>query len=149
MALTVTTESITLESASKIAQAALAHGRALNMLPLVVAVLDPRGTLKAYLAEDGTSLLRFEIAFGKAWCALGLGFGTRELARRAAKGPLFANALQALSSGKMIPVPGGVLIRNAAGAVVGSVGISGEISDNDELCAIHAIEFVGLRADPG
>jgi len=149
VALTFSLESVTLETAQRIAQAALAHGRANNMLPLAVAVLDPRGTLKAYLAEDGTSLLRQGIAFGKAWGALGMGFGGRELTRRSTKVPLFINALQTMSEGKMVPVPGGVLIRNAAGAIVGAVGISGETSDNDELCSIAGVEACKLAADTG
>lgn len=149
MALTVSFESVTLETAVQIAQTALAHARSKSMEPLAVAVLDPRGTLKAYLAEDGTSLLRLDIAFGKAWGTLGMGFGGREMTRRSAKVPVFINALQTMSDGKVVPVPGGVLIRNAAGAIVGAVGISGETSDNDEVCAIAAIESVKLIADTG
>ncbi len=149
MALTTSSETLTLDGALQIAQAALAHGRSLNMAPLVVAVLDPRGAVKAYLAEDGASLLRFDIAFGKAWGALGMGFGGRELTRRSAKVPLFINALQTMSSGKVVPVPGGVLIRNDAGGVVGAVGISGETSDNDELCAIAGIQATKLIPDSG
>ena len=149
MALTTSSETLTLDGALQIAQAALAHGRSLNMAPLVVAVLDPRGAVKAYLAEDGASLLRFDIAFGKAWGALGMGFGGRELTRRSAKVPLFINALQTMSSGKVVPVPGGVLIRNDAGGVVGAVGIRGETSDNDELCAIAGIQATKLIPDSG
>lgn len=149
MALTTRSESITLDTALQIAQAALAHGRSMNMAPLVVAVIDPRGALKAYLAEDGASLLRFDIAFGKAWGTLGMGFGGRELTRRSAKVPLFINALQTISSGKVVPVPGGVLIRNDSGAVVGAIGVSGETSDNDELCAIAGIQATKLVADTG
>ncbi len=149
MALTTSSEAITLDGALQIAQSALAHGRSLNMAPLVVAVLDPRGAVKAYLAEDGATLLRFDIAFGKAWGALGMGFGGRELTRRSAKVPLFINALQTMSSGKVVPVPGGVLIRNEKGAVVGAVGISGETSDNDELCAIAGIQAAKLVPDTG
>lgn len=149
MALTSSFEAITLETAVQIAQAALLYGRSQNMVPLAVAVIDPRGTLKAYLAEDGASLLRFDIAFGKAWGAIGMGFGGRELTRRSAKVPAFINALQVMSSGRIVPVPGGVLIRNDAGCVVGAVGISGETSDNDELCAIAGIQATKLVADTG
>jgi uncharacterized protein GlcG (DUF336 family) len=116
--------------------------------PLAVAVLDPRGCLKAYKAEDGTSLMRFDIAFGKAWGALGLGFGTRELQRRAEWG-VFFNALQVMAEGKMVPVPGGVLIRNGAGLIVGAVGVSGDGSENDEMCAIQGIAAAGLKPDTG
>lgn len=149
MALTVSFESITLATAVQIAQTALLHGRSHNMAPLVVAVLDPRGTLKVYLAEDGTSLLRLDIAFGKAWGSLGMGFGGREMTRRSAKVPTFINALQTMSDGKVVPVPGGVLIRNTVGDIVGAVGISGETSDNDEACAIAGIEAIKLIADTG
>ncbi len=149
MALTISSEAITLDTALQIAQAALNYGRSMNMAPLVVAVIDPRGVLKAYLAEEGASLLRFDIAFGKAWGTLGMGFGGRELHRRGGKLPLFVNSLQAMSSGKVVPVPGGVLIRNGAGGVVGAVGISGETSDNDELCAVAGIQATKLVADTG
>jgi len=145
---TVSLDSISLECAAAIARHALAHARSQNMEPLVVAVLDVRGTLKAYLAEDGTSLLRFDIAFGKAWGSLGMGFGSRKLAERSERAPQFINALQAMSDGKAVPVPGGVLIRNERGAVVGAVGISGETSDNDEICAVHGVQACGLKADP-
>jgi uncharacterized protein GlcG (DUF336 family) len=148
MAATVVLESVSLEAASRIVDEALAKGRALNLKPLAVAVLDPRGCLKAYKAEDGTSLLRFDIAFGKAWGALGLGFGSRELERRA-EWSVFFNALQVMAEGKMVPVPGGVLIRNDAGLVVGAVGISGDSSEQDEICAIQGITAAGLKPDTG
>ena len=149
MASTIPMESISLEAASIIVDRALAKGRAMNFKPLAVAVLDPRGCLKAYKAEDGSSLLRFDIAFGKAWGALGMGFGSRTLAGRAAKTPQFFTMLAAASGGRMVTNPGGVLIRNAAGDVVGAVGISGDTSDKDEACAIAGIEAAGLKADPG
>ena len=149
MAATVLMESISLEAASLIVDRALAKCRAMTFKPLAVAVLDPRGCLKAYKAEDGSSLMRLEIAFGKAWGALGMGFGTRELQRRAAAYGIFFNALQMMSEGKIVPAPGGVLIRNAAGQVVGAVGISGDNSDNDELCAIEGIVAAGLKPDTG
>lgn len=149
MAATVALESVSLEAASLIVDQALAKGREMKFRPLAVAVLDPRGCLKAYKAEDGTSLMRFEIAFGKAWGALGMGFGTRELQRRADAYGIFFNSLQVMSEGRIVPVPGGVLIRNEAGLIVGAVGISGDNSDNDELCAVHGIAAAGLKADTG
>ena len=93
--------------------------------------------------------LRFDIAFGKAWGTLGMGFGGRELARRATRAPAFMTALQTMSDGRMVPAAGGVLIRNAAGTIVGAVGISGDSSDNDELCAVAGFEKAGLAADTG
>ncbi|HEY3147323.1 MAG TPA: heme-binding protein [Dongiaceae bacterium] len=148
MAATVSMESVSLEAAAIIVDQALTKGRAMKFQPLAVAVLDPRGCLKAYKAEDGTSLMRFDIAFGKAWGALGLGFGTRELQRRAEWG-VFFNALQVMAEGKMVPVPGGVLIRNGAGLIVGAVGVSGDGSENDEMCAIQGIAAAGLKPDTG
>jgi len=141
--------SITLQQASIVADKALERGRQLGFAPLTVAVLDAGGQLKVLKREDGSSLLRPEIATGKAWGVLGMGFGGRELARRATKMPMFFTALNAMSDGRMVPVPGGVLIRDAAGAIVGAVGISGDASENDEICAVFGIEAAGLRPDTG
>lgn len=149
MAATFDMESVSLEAASIIIDQALAKGRAMNLKALAVAVLDPRGCLKAYKAEDGTSLMRFDIAFGKAWGALGMGFGNREIERRSADAGLFFNSLQAMSAGKIVPVPGGVLIRNGAGLVVGAVGVSGDASEKDEICAVQGIAAAGLKPDTG
>lgn len=140
---------VNLAQAAAIVDIALRKGRELECAPLTVAVLDSGGHLVAFKREDKSGLLRFDIAFGKAWGALGMGFGSRALAARAAKVPAFFTALAAVSAGRMIPVPGGVLIRNAAGDIVGAVGISGDTSDRDEMCAVAGIEAAGLRADPG
>jgi uncharacterized protein GlcG (DUF336 family) len=149
MPATISMESVSLEAASVIVDQALAKGRAMAFKPLAVAVLDPRGCLKACKAEDGASLLRFEIAFGKAWGALGMGFGNRELVRRSEAAGMFFNSLQAMAGGKIVPAAGGVLIRNEAGQVVGAVGVSGDNSDNDEICAIQGIIAAGLKPDTG
>jgi uncharacterized protein GlcG (DUF336 family) len=138
-----------LQQASAIMDAALAEGRKLNLAPLAVAVLDAGGHLIAFKREDGAGIVRFDIAYGKAWGALGMGFGTRELAERAAKSPTFVAALTAVSQGRMVPSPGGVLIQGADKEVMGAVGISGDTGDNDEVCAIAGIESVGLSAVPG
>ncbi len=120
------------------------------MQPLTVAVLDAGGQLKAMKREDRSSLLRPEIAMGKAWGTLGMGFGGREFARRmAAGGGGFIQALAVASGGKIVPVPGGVLIRDAAGDIIGAVGISGDTSDKDEACCVAGIEAAGLAADTG
>jgi uncharacterized protein GlcG (DUF336 family) len=140
---------INLEQASTVVDVALRKGRDLNCAPLTIAVLDAGGHLVAFKREDKSGLLRFDIAFGKAWGALGMGFGSRALATRAAKVPMFFTALAAVSGGRMVPVPGGVLVRNAAGDVIGAVGISGDTSDRDEMCAIAGVEAAGLRPDPG
>jgi uncharacterized protein GlcG (DUF336 family) len=141
---------LTLAQASIIVDQALARGRALTLAPLTVVVLDAGGHLKAAKREDNSSLLRENIATGKAWGVLGMGFGGRELARRAGKAPPgFFGALSDMSGGRMVPVPGGVLIRADDGAIIGSVGISGDTSEKDEDCAVHGIKAAGLVADTG
>jgi uncharacterized protein GlcG (DUF336 family) len=140
---------VTLAQASIIADKALEHGRSLKLKPLTVAVLDAGGHLVALKREDKSSLLRPQIAQGKAWGALGMGFGGREFARRAAAAPAFIGAIAAASEGRIIPVPGGVLIRAADGAVIGSVGISGDVSEQDEACAVAGIKAAGLTPDTG
>jgi uncharacterized protein GlcG (DUF336 family) len=141
--------SLTLAAASIIVDTALAEARARGFQPLTVAVLDAGGQLVALKREDKSSLLRPQIATAKAWGVLGMGFGGRELERRAQKAPAFFNALTELADGRMVPVPGGVLIRNAGGEIIGSVGISGDSSANDELCAVAGIKAAGLVPDTG
>ena len=138
-----------LAQASAIIDAALAEARRRRLAPIAVAVLDAGGHLIAFEREDGAGFVRFDIANGKAWGALGMGFGTRELAARAAKSPTFVAALAAATQGRMIPSPGGVLIVGADGEVVGAVGISGDTGDNDEVCAMAGIAAVGLSAIAG
>ena len=140
---------MTLAQASTIVDVALKTGRDNKLLPLVVAVLDAGGHLVAYKREDKSGILRFEIAFGKAWGALGMGLGSRTLAGRAPKQPAFFTALASVSSGRLVPGPGGVLIRDKDGDIIGAVGISGDVADNDEKCAIAGIQAAGLSADPG
>jgi len=141
--------SVTLAQASTIVDVALKKGRDSNLAPLTVAVLDSGGHLVAFKREDRSGILRFDIAFGKAWGALGMGFGSRTLAGRAAKTPQFFTMLAAASGGRMVTNPGGVLIKDASGSIVGACGISGDTSDKDEMCAIAGIEAAGLKADPG
>jgi uncharacterized protein GlcG (DUF336 family) len=131
---------LTLEQASIIIDKALEKGRELGLKPLTVAVLDTGGHLTALKREDGSSLLRPEIAGGKAWGALGMGFGGREFARRAAGNPVFIQALSAASGGRIIPVPGGVLIRDKSGDIVGAIGISGTLrkTTNSARCTASA-----------
>lgn len=140
---------VTLAEADTIIGAALAKAREGSFEPLTVVVLDAGGHLVAARREDGSGILRYDIAFGKAYGALGFGFGSRTLAGRAAKVPMFFTAVAAASEGRLVPVPGGVLLRNAEGRVVGAVGISGDTGDNDEVAAVHGIETAGLKADPG
>lgn len=143
------TQSITLAQADAIADRALQAGRNLNFQPMTVAILDAGGHLKVLKRADDASLLRPDIAIGKAWGALGMGFGGRELARRADKMPAFFTALNAMSGGRMVPVAGGALIRDKNGAIVGAIGMSGDTSDNDEKCVIEAVTAEGLVADTG
>lgn len=140
---------LTLAQAKTLIDTALAEGRKRSLAPLAVAVLDAGGHPIAYQREDGASFFRFEIAYGKAWGALGMGFGTRELYERSTKYPTFVATLAAASQGRMIPSPGGVLIADLDGEIIGAVGISGDAGDNDELCAVAGIEAVGLKAFPG
>ena len=142
-------QSLTLAQASTIVDVALKTGRDKKFQPLSVAVLDAGGHLVAFKREDKSGILRFDIAFGKAWGALGMGFGSRTLAGRAAKTPQFFTMLAAASEGRMVTNPGGVLIRDAGGDVIGAVGISGDTSDRDELCGVAGIEAASLKADPG
>lgn len=135
--------------ANTIVEAALKRARELNTAPLAVAVLDETGQLKAYQREDQTSLLRTDIAVGKAWGALGLGRSSRVLGKVAEERPAFIQALSVMAGGKLVPVPGGVLIRVEDNAIIGAVGISGDTSDIDETCAVAGIEAAGLRADTG
>jgi len=140
---------LTLAQAETIANAALAKGREIGLLPLCVVVLDAGGHLKVAKREDGASLLRPEIATGKAFGALAMGFGTRELARRAQSMAGFTNALSDLTGGRAVPAPGGVLIRDAAHNLLGAVGISGDVSAKDEEACIAGIEAAGLAPDTG
>ena len=140
---------LTLQAAARIVDAALAHGATRELNPLTVAVLDAGGHLVAFKRQDGSGILRPEIAKGKAWGALGMGAGSRGLAQRAQIAPAFFVALASASEGRVIPVPGGVLIRSEEGRIIGAVGMSGDMPDNDEACAVFGIEDAGLVADPG
>jgi uncharacterized protein GlcG (DUF336 family) len=140
---------MTLELASAIVDKTLARARTEGFKPLAVAVLDAAGQLIAFKREDQSSLLRSDIAIGKAWGVLSMGMGGRDLARRAVAQPAFYNSLLAMAGGKLVLGVGGVLVRDAEGVIIGAVGVSGDTSDKDEVCAIAGIEAGGLRADPG
>ena len=139
---------LTLSQAQTILEAALAKSRALSLKPLAVAVFDARGALKAFAAQDGASLRRGEIARGKAEGALALGLGSRTVAKMAVERPHFIAAATHAVGHSLIPAPGGVLIRSGA-TLVGAIGISGDTSDNDEICAVAGIVAAGFEADPG
>jgi len=140
---------LTLDVARKILDVALAKGVEKKLKPLVVAVLDARGCIKALAAQDGTSLLRSEIAHGKAYGALAMGMGSRALFQRAQEQVYFVSAVNTLARGALVPVPGGVLIQDGSGSLLGAVGVSGDSSDNDEICAVAGIEAAGLKANAG
>jgi uncharacterized protein GlcG (DUF336 family) len=140
---------LTLAQASTIVDVALKKGRETSCAPLTVAVLDAGGHLVAFKREDRSGILRFDIAYGKAWGALGMGFGSRTLFERSANTPMFFTSLAVASGGRLVPNPGGVLIKDASGDILGAVGISGDTSDKDEACAIAGVEAAGLKADPG
>lgn len=139
---------LTAAAAQTIISATLAEGRAKAMKPLAIAVLDERGALKAFMAEDGTSLKRGAIAQGKANGAIALGVGSRAIGKMAAERPHFIAAATPAVGG-LIPVAGGVLIRDAQDRVIGAVGVSGDTSDNDEIAAMAGIAAAGLKSDPG
>ena len=143
---------LTLTQATTIVDAALKKGRETGCAPLAVAVLDAGGHLKSFGREDGAGIVRPQIAIGKAWGALGMGFGSRTLAKRLTDNPgvaPFFAALSAMSEGRVVPVPGGVLIKNAGKEIIGAVGISGDTSDKDEACAVAGITAAGLVSDTG
>lgn len=140
---------ISLSKANRIIGAVLAKGKTLALKPLAVVVLDAGGHVKAFQRQDGASMLRFEIASGKAFGALAVGVGSRWLNAQAETRPHFLEGLSGISGGRIVPVPGGVLIRDRRSRIVGAVGVTGDTSGNDELCAIAGIEAAGYLPDAG
>ncbi len=140
---------LTLDQASIIVDTALAEGKARGFAPLCVVVLDGGGHALALKRDERASISRPEIATGKAAGCLGMGFGGRELAKRSQAVPSFFTALSSIFPKGIIPVAGGVLIRNSDGAILGAVGVTGDSSDNDEICAVAGIAATGLVADTG
>ncbi|GAC1373037.1 MAG: heme-binding protein [Pseudarthrobacter sp.] len=138
--------SIDLTTAQSIIAKALATGQQHGFKPLTVVVLDAGGHVTAAARQDGASNNRFEIAQGKAYGALALGMGSRAIMERAEQQAYFIAAATAALAGRLIPVPGGVLVRAEDGTIKGAVGISGDSSDNDETAAATAIEAAGLTA---
>lgn len=137
---------LTLEQAQTIVAKALEKGKEMKLNPLTVSVVDDGGHLKAFARSDGPgAALRPQIATGKAFGAVGMGRSSRQLGGMFQERPQFGAALVAASEGRMIPVPGGVLIK-AGDEIVGAVGVSGDTSDNDEIAAVAGIEAAGLSA---
>lgn len=139
---------ITLEQARTIIRATLEKGREMGLKPLSVVVLDAGGNLKAFEREDGASIGRFQIARGKAWGALALGIGSRAINVRAEQQAYFVEALSSAFAGRIVPVPGGLLVRDGE-RLVGAVGVTGDSSDNDETVGMAGIEAAGLSGDGG
>jgi len=140
---------LTLDQAQTILAATLAHAQAKGFKPLAVALLDARGAQKLFAAQNGTSLRRGEIALGKAHGCIAMGIGGRALHAMALDRPYFVGAATHAVGGSLVPVPGGVLIRDAGGVLLGAIGISGDTSDNDEAAALAGIAASGLAADTG
>jgi uncharacterized protein GlcG (DUF336 family) len=140
---------LTLGIATRIVDAALEKAGVTAAKPLSVVVLDAGGHPLVLKRHEDASLFRVEIATAKANGALGMGTGSRTLAERAVASPAFFAAISAVTAGRIVPVPGGVLIRDADGAILGAVGVSGDQSDIDEACAVAGVTNVGLVPDPG
>tara|TARA_R110002124_G_scaffold153038_5_gene320018 strand:+ start:12536 stop:13018 length:483 start_codon:yes stop_codon:yes gene_type:complete len=140
--------SLTLSFATVIADEALRLGRELDLLPLTVVVLNAGGQIVIVKSEDGSGIMRFDVAFGKAWGSLGMGISSRLIRDRLSSRPTFQNALSASSDGRLIPVPGGVLIETEGGTTIGAVGVTGDTSEKDEYCAILGIKHAGFKSEP-
>ncbi len=139
-------QTLTLAQAQQIIAGALVHSKTAGFKPMGIAVLDEAGHLKAFAREDGASMFRFEVAQAKAWGAVGLGASSRMLAQRAKDNPNFFVSLAATAGGKFLPQTGAVLIRNAAGELLGAVGASGGTGDEDEAICIAGVVSAGLVA---
>ncbi|MDA7949074.1 MAG: heme-binding protein [Hyphomicrobiaceae bacterium] len=140
---------ITLAQARMIIASAFEEAARHHLKPLAIVVLDDGGHATAFERQDGASAMRFKIAHGKAYGAVAMGLGSRALFERAQVQPYFISAMNSLADGALVPVPGGVLVRDGDGNLLGAVGVTGDNSDNDEKCAIAGIEAAGLVADPG
>jgi uncharacterized protein GlcG (DUF336 family) len=140
---------VTLAQASTIVDTALKKARELKQMAQTVVVLDPGGHVVCAKREDNSGIIRYELAFGKAYGALGMGWGSRTTGERVTQNPNFLTAMVGASGGRVVPNAGGVLIRDAANKIIGAVGVSGDVADNDEIIAVAGIEAAELKADPG
>jgi uncharacterized protein GlcG (DUF336 family) len=138
---------LTLDQAERIIDAILKRGAELESRPLSVIVVEPGCKVKAFKKEDGSSMIRFEMAYGKAYAALALGRSSKLVRVRAEEKPIFMRYLIGASGEQIFPEGGGMLIRNAAGEVVGAVGVTGDTEDRDEELAVHGIRAAGLKTD--
>lgn len=143
----MTVTELSLQQSNRIIEAVLQAARARNMPPIAVAVLDTGAYLKAFQREDGVSFLRVQIAQAKAWGALAMSCNTDQLAERYTQGAQqqgFIDALNAMTGGRIIPLPGGVLVRDADAVIVGAIGAAGGVSEEDEACVHEAITAAGF-----
>src|SRR5690349_14302229 len=138
---------VTLEQSERIIDAILARGRELNCRPLSIAATDPGAHVKAFKKEDGSAMMRFEMAMGKAYAALALGRSSSLVRVRNEEKPAFMSYLISASGGKIFPEGGGRLIRNERGEIIGAVGVTGDIETQDEELAAHGIRAAGLKTD--
>lgn len=138
---------LNLQQANKIIDSALAKARELGVKPLAVVVIDGSGNMLAAQRDDGASMFRIDVGLGKAWASVAMGASSRALAKRAKDNPNFFLTLAATAQGKFLPQPGGVLIRDAKGAIIGAAGASGGTGEEDEAACVFGIEQAGLVAD--
>jgi len=138
---------IMLDQANRIIGAILARGAELDCRPLSVIVVEPGCKVKAFQKEDGSSMIRFEMAFGKAYAALAMGRSSKLVKVRAEEKPIFMRYLISASGDQIFPEGGGLQIRNEAGDVIGAVGVTGDTEDRDEELAAHGIHAAGLKTD--
>ena len=143
-----TSRGIDLSIAATIIDTALKIARAKNLRPMTIAVLDSGGDLVAYKREDGTGIRRFDVVFGKAFGSLVMNRSSRSIGQIAERAPTFIQSLATATQGRLVPTPGGVLIKNKDGQIIGAVGSSGDEADADEACAIEAIRAAGLVPEP-
>jgi uncharacterized protein GlcG (DUF336 family) len=135
---------ITLEQANTVIEGAFAKGSELGLKPLSVAVMDAGGHLIAFQRQDGSSILRHQIAAAKAAGALALGISSRKIGDMVAERPIFVASLGPISPQGIVPAAGGIIVVDAEGLPIGAVGTTGDTSDNDELCTLAGIAAAQL-----
>jgi uncharacterized protein GlcG (DUF336 family) len=138
---------ITLAQAERIIDAIIERGAALDCRPLSVIVVEPGCKVKAFKKEDGSSMIRFEMAYGKAYAALALGRSSKLVHQRAEERPIFMRYLIAASGEQIFPEGGGMLVRHENGEVIGAVGVTGDTEDRDDELAAFGIRAAGLKTD--
>jgi len=138
---------ITLDQAVKIINGAFAEAKRRNAYPLTAVLLDAGGRMKAALKQDGASLLRFEVSYGKAYASLAMGRTSKMVLQKAKEKPLFMESFMELADGPMFLEGGGQLIRDKEGEVIGAIGLTGDTNEVDDLCAIAGIHSAGFKSD--